>query len=121
MFRKKKTDIQQNSSLNLLVVGGTGQLGREIIKQALAQGYNVRATTRDISKAIEFEQGSVEWQQCDVTNKECMQKAAEGRGVIISSICPQDRNVTKLYADSFRVLIDTMREKKCFKTDDNYL
>jgi len=115
MFGKKKTNPeqqQQDSSKNLLVIGGTGRVGQEVIKQALAQGYNVRATTRDISRSLTFEQGSVEWQQCDVTNKECMQKAVEDRGVVVSSICSQDRSPNKLFADSFRVLADVMKEKK---------
>jgi len=112
MFWKQKSPQNPPEDPTLLVIGGTGRLGREVIRQALSRGYNVRAITRDLNKISSFEEGQVEWQQCDVLNKECVQKAAEGRNTIISSICPQNREPTKLFSDSFRVLAEVMKEKK---------
>ena len=114
MFWKKKSTPSPPpaSENNLLVIGGTGRIGSEVIRQALKRGYNVRAITRDLSKSKNFEEGLVEWQQCDATNKACMQKAAEDRGVIISAMKPEDRALDKTFCDSYRILVEVMKEKK---------
>jgi nucleoside-diphosphate-sugar epimerase len=102
----------QDKPFKVLVVGGTGRVGSEVIRTALGEGYQVRAITRDMKKAKNFNEGPVEWQQCDATNKECMLKAVEGRDAVISTIGHDNRGPTMVYTDSAKTMIEAMKEQQ---------
>jgi putative NADH-flavin reductase len=103
---------ESNEKKKILVVGGTGRVGQEVIKSALKQGHEVRAITRNMKKAKKFEEGNVEWQECDATNKVCMLDAIDGRDAVISSIGPDGTGKTTVYSDSVQVMVDVMKQKK---------
>jgi dTDP-4-dehydrorhamnose reductase len=63
----------------LLITGGCGYLGRELVRRAPAQGWDVRATW--------FEQpprgSAVEWVQADLRDPELARRAVEGVDAVI--------------------------------------
>lgn len=103
---------QAAAPTRILVVGGTGRVGKEVIKRGLYLGYQVKAITRNPNKVPKFEEGEVEWQQCDATDKVCMTKATENVDAIISSLGPDKIGKTTVYSDSIKVMLDCMKENK---------
>ena len=71
----------------VLVVGGTGQTGWETVKEAMAQGYEVRATSTNVKRAKErFGEDGFTWVEMDVRVVDDIRAATEGVDYVISTI-----------------------------------
>ena len=68
--------------MKVLVIGGTGFIGGAIVRAAVQQGWQVRATRRNEGRCGAVgdltEQGLVEWYSTDLTNVESMTAAMNG-------------------------------------------
>ena len=62
----------------ILVLGGTGILGKPVVQQLQKDGFQVRVLTRDVEKVKGQFDGSVEVVQGDVTDKSRLESALEG-------------------------------------------
>ena len=62
----------------ILVLGGTGMLGKPVVQQLQKDGFQVRVLTRDVEKVKGQFDGSVEVVQGDVTDKSRLESALEG-------------------------------------------
>lgn len=71
--------------MNLLIFGATGDTGRELIKQAIAQGHTVTGFSRhaDDLKA-EFPQ--LQTVQGDVSDMAAVEKAVQGQDAVLSTL-----------------------------------
>jgi uncharacterized protein YbjT (DUF2867 family) len=70
----------------VLVAGATGQTGRLIVADLLADGYAVRALVRDPAKARETLGDKVEYVQGDVKDPASLTAAFAGTGAVIAAI-----------------------------------
>ncbi|MFW8744845.1 NAD(P)-dependent oxidoreductase [Mesorhizobium japonicum] len=70
----------------VIVIGGTGYAGSNIVAEAARRGHTVIAYSRN---APEAPVAGVEYVQADVTDSAALKKATEGADVVISALSPR--------------------------------
>lgn len=71
--------------MKLLVIGGTGKTGRELINQGLAQGHIITALVRK-PKKIKFSHPNLQLVEGNVLIPESLEKAVQGQDAVISAL-----------------------------------
>lgn len=71
--------------MNLLIIGGTGKTGRELIKQGLEQGHFITAIARKPRK-LKYSHSNLKVLKGDVLRPESIKNAFQGQDAVLSAL-----------------------------------
>ncbi len=95
--------------MKLLIFGATGGTGRELLKQALNQGYHLVAFVRDPTKIEELQNPNLRVIRGDVLDSAATESAVAGQEAVFSTIGTGARRST-LREDGTRNIVMAMEK-----------
>ena len=99
--------------MKIAILGSTGFLGKELLKETLDDGYQVRTLVRNPEKLGEFKD-KVEFIQGDIFEADDLEEAVRGTEVVLSAVGPPQRNPGKpqLYEQAMENLVAVLEKQK---------
>lgn len=95
--------------MKLIVFGATGKIGQEIVKQALAQGYEITAFVRDPSKVM-VEHGDLKIMKGDIFDITAVTQAIQGQDAVICSLGTSELGKTTVRSEGTANITKAMKE-----------
>ena len=86
-----------NSSMQVLVIGGTGTLGRQIAKNAIDAGHKVRCMVRKPKAASFLQEWGCELTRGNLINKEDIEYALDGVDAVIDAATSRPDDPLSVY------------------------
>ncbi len=75
-----------NQPLHVLIIGGTGMLGRPVVRRMAREGLNIRALVRDVERAQRLLPGSVELVPGDLRDVASIEAAMRGVDAVYTNL-----------------------------------
>lgn len=95
--------------MKVTVLGATGGIGTEFVRQALDQGWHVTAVVRDPARLAVPASDRLDVVTADLDDHEALLAAVVGRDVLVSTLGARDKGPTTVCADGARAAIAALR------------
>jgi uncharacterized protein YbjT (DUF2867 family) len=95
--------------MQVLVVGGTGTLGRQIARRALEEGHQVRCMVRSPRKASFLQEWGCELTRGDLLEPESLDYALEGQDAVIDAATARPTDAAGIYAIDWEGKLNLLR------------
>lgn len=95
--------------MNLLIFGATGDTGRELVKQALAQGHAVTGFSRHASDLVS-QYPTMQVIDGDVTDKATVEKAVQGQDAVLSALGSASLKRSPALTTGVRNIVEAMEQ-----------
>ncbi len=95
--------------MQVLVVGGTGTLGRQIARRALDQGHQVRCMVRSPRRAAFLQEWGCELTRGDLLEPESLAYALEGQEAVIDAATARPTDSEGIYAIDWEGKLNLLR------------
>jgi putative NADH-flavin reductase len=104
----------RSNKMKIILWGATGLTGREVLNQALNDGYEVKAVVRN-PELIEVEHANLSVVRGDALNPQSVQEAVAGGEVVISALgsgasIAEASKPTTIYSKGFANIVAAMRK-----------
>lgn len=104
---ERSTSPERSQATRVLVLGASGGVGREILKQGLDRGLVLTAQTRDAGK-LEGLAGRVRIVEAGPLEAPAMAAAVAGQDAVVMALGVDTPGRTTLFSEATRVLIEAM-------------
>ena len=101
--------------MQVLVVGGTGTLGRQIAKQAIDAGHKVRCVVRSPRKAAFLQEWGCELTRGDLLEPASLDYALDGMDAVIDAATSRPTDPNSIYVTDWEGKLNLLRA--CEKAD----
>jgi len=95
--------------MKLVIFGATGTVGRQVVQQALAQGYTVTAFARNPAK-LDFQHSQLSFIQGDVMDSEAVELAISGQDAVVCVLGSGKKLTGTIRSDGTQQIIQAMEK-----------
>lgn len=97
--------------MKLLIFGASGETGRELVKQALAQGHEVTAFVRGSTKLNDIQRSSLKLVEGDVADATAVERAMQGQDAVLSALDSRSLKKNPKLVEGVRNIVQTMEKQ----------
>jgi len=95
---------------NIVIFGGTGQTGMELVRQGLTAGYNVRVLARSPEKSKRLPEG-VDVQIGDATNPDAVSAALQNQDAVLCAVGGQGLRDSTTRTTITKIIVEEMQKQ----------
>src|SRR5215218_2823244 len=103
--------LRTRKTMQVLILGGTGGTGRELIEQALGHGHTVRVMARDPEK-VKKVHPRLEVVKGDIADSTALAAALKGQDAVLSALGVNERKPNNILSEGVRNLVRAMKKQK---------
>jgi putative NADH-flavin reductase len=96
--------------MNLLIFGATGETGRELVKQALAQGNTVTAFVRDSGK-LDMQHPNLKIVEGNITDTTTVERIVQGQDAVFSTLGSRSLKKNPALVKGIYTIVRAMEEQ----------